>query len=459
MQYNIPRLVIAAPMSGSGKTTVTVGLLAHLAACGQKVRSFKIGPDYIDTGWHKQASGCAAHNLDSYLVPPETMRKIFVENSHDADIVIIEGVMGLYDGGSNGVSSTAEIARLLDAPIVLVIDAKAMGASAAAMALGFKQYDPNINIAGVILNRLGSATHEEMIRSAMAALAIPVFGAIRRDENLVMPERHLGLVPESENSAAASVVANLQTIIGQAVDVPMIIAVAQTASPLIYLPPVSPVGDVKVSIAVAQDEAFNFYYPESLATLEQAGAMLIPFSPLNDQNLPDVDGIILGGGFPEMFSAKLSANENMRHAIKNAATNGIPIYAECGGYMYLHDSITDLDGRDYPMVGAISGKSVMEKKLRAVGYVTANMRQETVLGPKGARLKGHEFHFSTAVAEDETAAFDLTKTRNSNTHIDGYADKNILASYLHIHFAGCPEAAAYFVDKCLQYRERQQWAN
>ena len=396
-------------------------------------------------------------------MPPGVLKKIFAEKAKDADIAVIEGVMGLYDGGKEQIGSTAQIAKLLDAPVVLVIDAKAMGASAAALALGFKQYDAGTTIAGVILNRLGSATHEETVREAMDALAVPVFGALHRDENLILPERHLGLVPEGENAAAESVVQNIKAVVEQAVDVNMLVAVAEAASTMLFEEnkPFVSRDYGNIAIAVAQDEAFNFYYPESLAVLSaKTGVTLIPFSPLKDETLPEADGMILGGGFPEMFAAALSANEPMRRAVKDAAAKGMPIYAECGGYMYLFDKIVDFAGNEYSMVGVINGAVTMEKKLRTVGYVKGAMRKETILGPKGTVLLGHEFHFSAAPQiEEKAAAFDFTKITSGKTYAGGYADKNVLASYLHIHFAGCPEAAEYFIGKCEQFRERQQWVS
>ena len=458
MQLTIPRLVIAAPKSGSGKTTVVLGLLAVLRKRGLKTASFKIGPDYIDTGYHRLASGSEAHNLDSWLMPKKTLKRMFVNNAKDADIAIIEGVMGLYDGGKSGVSSTAEIAKLLDAPVVLVIDAKSMGASAAAVALGFKEYDRAVNIAGVILNRLGSKNHEKIIRSAMSGLAIPVFGAIHRSDLLTVPERHLGLLPTAENNEET--LSAITEAVERQVNMDLLLSVAMASSPLpLKLPKVS-LPLVKTRIAVAQDEAFNFYYPESMDVLTKQGAQLVPFSPLYDHELPaGIDGVIIGGGFPEMFAEKLAANVGMRESVKRAVALDMPIYAECGGYMYLMNSLRDFEGKEHPMVGVIDDVAQMNDKLQTVGYVSAEMLTETVLGPKGAMLKGHEFHFSSVSNfDDSMAAFSFKRLRGGNIECAGYAKKNILASYLHVHFAGCPEAAEYFIEKCINYGERKNWA-
>lgn len=453
MRQAIPRMVIAGTQSGAGKTTVTAGLLAAFRKKNFAVQSFKIGPDYIDPGYHELASKSAAHNLDSWLMPKKTLRDVFFKRARHADIAIVEGVMGLYDGGKKGVSSTAEIAKILRAPVLLVIDVSAMGASAAAIALGFRNYDPKVQLAGVILNRVGSKTHETMIRKAMTKLAIPVFGAVRRDAEIILPERHLGLVPTEEN--AGFNIEKIAAAVGESVDLDMLVAVAETAEHLEIYAAEEHSAPVKTRIAVAKDEAFSFYYPESIAVLENCGAQIVPFSPLHEGELPDADGVIIGGGFPEMFAEKLSENTSMRDSIKRAAKNNMPIYAECGGYMYLTNAITDFAGKSFPMVGAIDVTATMNDKLQTVGYVMATMQTETVLGPKGAMLKGHEFHFSSTDASGTAAPFIFERLRNGEKYSGGYASGNLLASYLHIHFAGCKEAAEYFVEKCVSYGERK----
>ena len=455
----IPRVVIAAPMSGSGKTTVVTGLLAAMRARGVKAQSYKLGPDYIDPGYHSLASGRPAHNLDTWLVSKERLADIFISTMADADVAVIEGVMGLYDGGKNGVSSTAEIAKLLKAPVLLVVNAKSMGESAAALVMGFKQYDPEINLAGVILNRLGSDTHRAMIEEALEKMGVPVFGAIKRNDAMTMPERHLGLVPVEENARERETVEEIGRVVGRSVDIERVVALAKSAPPIEEGRGFSKSVQSKARVAVARDEAFSFYYPESLAVLRQKGADIIFFSPLHDSELPDADGLILGGGFPEMFAKELYQNESMRASIKAVAEKGMPIYAECGGFMYLMRQVTDFDGDAFPMLGVIPGEVVMNKKLQTVGYVSAEMERDTVLGPKGTVLRGHEFHFSSECEPEPNAdyprAFTFRKTRNPAPYAAGYAKGNILGSYLHLHFAGAEDAAASFVAACQKYAGKE----
>ncbi|MCR5440460.1 MAG: cobyrinate a,c-diamide synthase [Selenomonas sp.] len=453
-QYSIPRIVIGATQSGSGKTTIVTGLLAALKERGLKVQSFKVGPDYIDPGYHKLASGRTAHNLDTWLTPEQAVPAIFAAACEGADIAVVEGVMGLYDGGRRGVSSTAQVAKLLDAPVLLVIDAKSMGASAAAIAQGFRDYDPEVQLAGVLLNRLGSDTHEAMIREAMKAIDMEVYGALRRNEELKLPERHLGLLPVQENEEQ-DVVDKIGQAVGSQLDLEALLELAKAAKPLIFqeLFLENEQKPTVCRLGVAQDEAFSFYYPTSLNILKHFGAELVLFSPLRDNSLPEVDGLLIGGGFPEMFAAQLSANKSLRQEIREKAAAGMPIYAECGGYMYLMDSLQDFAGEVHAMTGVFSGQAVMTKKLQMVGYVEAVLMGDSLLGSKGTKLHGHEFHFSVEqAAEDGKRPFCFTKLRNNQTYGAGRQCKNALGSYLHLHFAGCPEAAKSFVEKCLAWK-------
>lgn len=457
-QFNIPRVVIAGVNSGVGKTTIVTGILAALAKRGFKVQSYKVGPDYIDPGFHRLASGKNAHNLDSWLVPPASLSDIFVSTADGNDVAIIEGVMGLYDGGRAGVSSTATVAKLLKAPVVLVIDAKSMGESAAAIALGFKMYDPAVKLAGVIINRLGSESHKLMVCEALARLGIPVIGTVFRNNELTMPERHLGLTPVTEHDAVA-VVDKIGQQVAQQVNLDELVAVAKTADllPKRCAPVAKNSKQTPVRIGVAQDDVFTFYYPSSLEVLAQFGAEIIPFSPLNDSRLPTVDGIVLGGGFPEMFVKKLSANTSMRQDILQAAKRGMPIYAECGGLMYLARQITDFDGQTYDMAGVIPAVCQMQSKLETVGYVEAEALLDNVLCTAGESLRGHEFHFSRMIPEVSAAefpwAFAFKKMRTGAIYQGGYVSDNVLASYLHMHFAGNRQAAERFVTRCAHYRQ------
>ena len=453
MQWNIPRIVIAATQSGGGKTTLVTGLLAALRTRGLTVQSFKVGPDYIDLGYHRLASGRTGHNLDTWLVPEARLAEIFARECAGADIAVIEGVMGLYDGGRRGISSTAAIAKALDAPVLLVIDAKSVGASAAATAIGFRIYDARLNLAGVLLNRLGSETHEEMIREAMAGIDMPVYGVLRRDAALALPERHLGLTPVEEN-AAAETVRSIGERVEARLDLDSILKLARSAAPMRIAEVKRAEKAAPVRIGVARDEAFSFYYAASRAELEAHGAKIIAVSPLHDEALPEVDGVLIGGGFPEMFAAQLAENASMRASLFRAAEEGMPIYAECGGYMYLMQSLVDFDGVEHAMAGIFPARARMTEKLPMVGYVEAEQAVDTVLGSAGLLLYGHEFHFSVEEAEraaDLVRPFTFTKLRNGARYVAGCVYKNVLGSYLHLHFAGCQTAAENFVEACRRW--------
>ena len=449
---SIPRIVLAAPQSGSGKTTLTCGILAALRHRGLRVQAYKVGPDYIDPGYLAQASGRPAHNLDTWLLDEDTMLRVFAQTSSDADLAIVEGVMGLYDGGRGGVSSTALISKLLKSPVVLVIDCKSMGESAAALACGFRDYDSGVKFRGVMLNRLGSASHRDMLSDAMKRKGIAVFGSLMRNDSIAMPERHLGLLPTSENEGHTF--DPLIELIEKSVDLDSLVALANSAEQLDVLSNVKAAVKKRATIAVANDQAFSFYYPESLEELENAGAKLVFFSPIKDAKLPNADGLILGGGFPEMFAYQLAANESMRNHIAGAAKSGMPIYAECGGYMYLTRCLTDFDGKEFPMAGIIPATCAMTKRLQTVGYVTATAQKDTALCAKGTAVRGHEFHFSVSTPDagsGDGAAWIFKKARTGAEYAAGYTNGNVVASYLHMHFAGNPALARRFVDSCEKF--------
>ena len=447
-----PRILIAAVHSGSGKTTITSGIVASLAARGLRVHPYKVGPDYIDPGYLALAAGGRADNLDTWLTDEETMKKIFVSASRGADVSIIEGVMGLYDGGRGGVSSTAQIAKALRAPVLLVIDVRSMGESAAAIAKGFRDYDRDVNICGVIVNRYGSDSHRAMVTEAIERLGIPVVGAVPRDKAAEVRERHLGLLPVEENDNREHI-ENVRRMIEPSIDFDKLLEIARSAPPLEEADEPRAAAP-RVKIAVARDEAFSFYYPESLASLEAAGAEIVTFSPLNDERIPECGGLIFGGGFPEIFAARLAANKSMKASIARAAADGMPIYAECGGFMYLTREIKDFEGAAHEMCGIIPMSCKMNDRLRTVGYVTAKALRDTVIASEGEELRGHEFHFSSAEPLEEIPnAFLFTKTRTGETYPAGYANGNVLGSYLHLHFAGFPKAAERFVEKCAGYKK------
>ncbi|MDU7787643.1 MAG: cobyrinate a,c-diamide synthase [Veillonella sp.] len=413
----IPRVVIAGTNSGVGKTTIVAGLLAAYTNGGRTVQSFKVGPDYIDPGFHKIASGRDSYNLDTWLVPPHKLTPFFATMAHDVDLAIIEGVMGLYDGGREG----------------------------------------EVNFGGVILNRLGSANHERMVREGMDKIGVPVIGAIYRDDRMHSPERHLGLTPVTEIDPTEAI-NTIREAVEKMVNLDALLEIA-TGAPTIELPDAIDAKSIekRVKIGVAYDEAFSFYYPASLAALEEKGAELVYFSPLNDSVIPDVDGLVFGGGFPEMFLFQLSSNESMKESIRQANAQDMPIYAECGGLMYLCESIHDFEGSVYKTVGIVPANCVMQQKLQKVGYVTATAKRDTLLGAMNTAIRGHEFHFSTMepTIDDFPWAFHLEGGRKPQSYDGGYATKNVLASYLHLNFAGSDEGAQHFVDTCAAYKAQK----
>ncbi|MBQ7475860.1 MAG: cobyrinate a,c-diamide synthase [Selenomonadaceae bacterium] len=433
-------IVIAATHSGAGKTTITCGIIAALKKRGLKVQPYKIGPDYIDTGFHELAAGRPAENLDSRLMGKEKILEIF--QSADADVAIIEGVMGLYDGGRGGISSTAEIAKLLDLPVILIVDAKSVGTSAAAMALGFREYDKELNFAGVILNRIGSAGHEKMIVDALNDIDIKSFGAVRRDDEMFLPSRHLGLVQAEEIDFSPRVDYISEKISAQ-INLDELLAAAKKIPTTSYKLPATSY-QLQAKIGVARDEAFSFYYAESLRELERMGAEIIFFSPLHDFALPKVDGIIFGGGYPENFAAQLEGNKKIRTEINRAANAGLPIFAECGGYMYLMRSLMDCHGKIFEMCDVIPSQALMTRKLQMVGYVDATLTRDCIIGKRGEKIHAHEFHFSKEVGDTEKI-FECEKLRTGEKYFAGYANENIVASYLHVHFSGCPRVAENFL--------------
>ena len=448
-----PRVVIAGTNSGVGKTTIVTGLLAYFHSKGYKVQPFKVGPDYIDPGFHAKAAGRDSYNLDTWMTPADRLVPTFSSLSKGADISIIEGVMGLYDGGANGVSSTADIAKKLKAPVILVLDCKSVGYSIAATALGFREYDKDVHIAGVILNRLGSDRHEAMVRDVMEKIHMPVIGAFHRDDDLKTPERHLGLTPVTEIETQ-QLISHMGEAAGKWVDTDALLDMARKAPALDVLEETNLGEKLDVRIGVARDEAFSFYYPASLEALERRGATLVDFSPLKDQEIPNVDGLIFGGGFPEMFLHELENNTSMKASIQKAAADGMPIYAECGGLMYLCEKIQGFDGETYAMAGLVPGTCVMQKKLQRVGYVTGTALRDSIIARKGDTLKGHEFHFSTLeCADDFPWAYTLQGTRQKTGHIEGYAKDNVLASYLHLSFDGNPQAADHFMRQLAEYKK------
>ncbi len=453
MQLALPRIVFGGVASGVGKTTITAAFIAHARAQGLRVQPFKVGPDYIDPSHLAFAASRPCYNLDTWMMPQDRMLDVFCNTAASVDIAVIEGMMGLYDGQSStsDVGSTAEIARLLQAPVVLVIDASAMARSAAAIVLGFQQLDPAVRIAGVIANRVGGSGHARLLQEAIESeTGVPLLGYFMSSSDKLLPERHLGLVPISEQSIGTQQLTEIREQFEQTCDSEKLLALAHDA-PSIELRTSEPFLAIetrgkRVRIALAQDEAFNFYYPDTLNLLQLAGAELVPFSPLHESALPeDIGGIYLGGGFPEEHAQSLSANVSMRKALAQLLQRGLPCYAECGGLMYLCQSIRTEHGETFPMVGAVARECILDQDAGGltIGYREATALRDTLLTRRGETVRGHEFHVSslkTPISEED-AAYSFQPVGQ----VEGLSQGNLLATYLHLSFSGFPQAAHRFV--------------
>lgn len=462
----IPRIVLAGTHSGVGKTTLATGLMAALKKRDRPIQGYKVGPDYIDPSYHAAATGRASRNLDRWLLG-EHLSSIFVQTSKE-HWAVVEGVMGMFDGmsGTAGFGSTADVAKLLQAPIILIVDASSMSRSVAALVHGFNSFDPEINVQGVILNRVKSIAQEKILREALNDLQIPVLGVLPKELSLHLPERHLGLIPVGEGGLLEGFIETLSDLITKHVDLDQVESLMLSASefhqPLLpkdqetkktttCSEPTSsilkttsnsatPNPNNQFRLGLARDEAFLFYYQDALDMAERLNFKIIPFSPLHDHNLPqDLDGIILGGGFPELHLKRLSQNSSFLDSLRAYAASGKPIYAECGGYMYLGNSIEDFEGNKLPMVGLIPMKAEMTKRLQGIGYRKGVFREDNFLGPRGTTVQGHEFHYSRVIYDkDYLPAYELFKGGQTD-RMEGYARENIVASYLHIHFSGHQE--------------------
>ncbi|MEW2451629.1 cobyrinate a,c-diamide synthase [Streptomyces parvulus] len=451
---SVPRLVVAAPSSGSGKTTVATGLMAALAARGLAVSPHKVGPDYIDPGYHTLATGRTGRNLDAYLCGPGLVEPLFLHGSRGCDIAVIEGVMGLYDGaaGEGELASTAHVAKLLRAPVVLVVDASAQSRSVAALVHGFVSFDPDVRVGGVILNKVGSDRHEVMLREALDAVGVPVLGALRRAAPVETPSRHLGLVPVAERgTAAVESVAAMAALVADGCDLEGLVALARGAGTLSGAawdaeealrsshPPRDSGGAPRV--AVAGGAAFTFSYAEHAELLAAAGAEVAVFDPLRDEELPEgTRGLVVGGGFPEVYVAELSANEGLRKSVAELALGGAPVAAECAGLLYLG---RELDG--LPMCGVLDTSARMSGRL-TLGYRDCVALTDSPLAVAGARMRGHEFH--RTVVEPGAGASPAWGMRTPQRRVEGFVERGVHASYLHTHWAAAPSVARRFVESC-----------
>ena len=483
----VRRIVIAAPHSGSGKTTVTLGIMAALKRRGLRVAPFKVGPDFIDPGYHRLATGVPSVNLDGWMCGAGFVRESFARHANGADIAVIEGVMGLFDGidGASEAGSTAEIAKLLEASVILVVDARSQARSAAALVQGFACFDPALQLAGVIFNNVASANHEAILREAMAASLpeIAVLGCLPRDAELAIPSRHLGLLTAEENPLSEEFLGHLAQLVDRQLDLDGLMGLGGTSdnprggscqllSPLQLHPPPAPLPSRegenacrserseqpaagRVRIAVARDAAFCFAYHDNLRLLTQSGAELCFFSPLQDRALPEgICGIYLPGGYPELFAATLADNQLLKEQIRAAVEAGMPVYAECGGFIYLTRGVATDDAL-HALVGIFPVSTRMLPRRKALGYREVELLGESVIGGKGTLARGHEFHYSEMEPMPGSVERLYAVSRKQVAlGLEGYRYKNCLASYLHIHFGSSPGIADSFVGHCRAYRTR-----
>lgn len=444
-----PRLLIAGVSSGVGKTTFTLGLCTALRRRGIAVSVFKCGPDYLDPTYHRIASGRSVHNLDSWLMQRPALLSTFARQA--GEVSLIEGVMGLFDGLSptGPTGSSAEIAGWLAAPVVLVCDAAGMARSVAALAHGFASFDPDVRVAGLVCNRVGSRGHLELLVRACAARSglPPLLGGLTKNPAARFPERHLGLQSAQELDLAPALDAWAREV-ESGCDVEALIALARSAPPLPASVLAAPAEATRCRIGVADDAAFHFYYDANLHLLERAGATLVRFSPLSDAACPDVDGVYIGGGYPELHAGALARNQGMLESLRAHAARGRPIYAECGGLMYLSEAIVTRNGDAHPMLGLVRGRAVMAASLQALGYVEVETRDPSPLGPAGTRFRGHQFRYSRLEGAAEPSRFEMTIARSGARQPEGYGEGNVLGSYVHAHWAESPEIPTRLVERC-----------
>jgi len=458
----IPRVVIGGAASNVGKTTVAVALIGALRARGLRVAAFKCGPDYLDPTYHARALGGPSHNLDAWMMGRDALVATFARVAGAADIAVVEGMMGLFDGTEpqSDEGSSAEIAKWLDAPVLLVVDASGVARSIAAMTKGYAEFDRALRVAGVIANRVGGRGHLDLLRAASGDVAI--VGGLPIDAENAFPERHLGLLAATEAAVAQKVFARWSVIAEEWLDLDAILDIARSAPELRVADDPGRIAAAvapRTRIGIAHDEAFHFYYDDNLRRLESLGAELVRFSPVHDATLPQADGLYIGGGYPELEVERLSSNVPMIAAIRAFAANGGPVYAECGGLMYLSNAIRTVDGRAWPMVGLVAGEATMAGWLQALGYVEVETRAPSILGAAGLRFRGHEFRYSVLATPGRQMLERLysVKPRWGNGEFaEGYSVANVLASYVHAHWASNPAVAEGLVESCARWRRSQR---
>ncbi|HEY9204821.1 MAG TPA: Ni-sirohydrochlorin a,c-diamide synthase [Candidatus Methanoperedens sp.] len=468
---DIPRILIAGDRSSAGKTTISTGIMSVLREMGYKVQPFKVGLDFIDPSYHTEVTGRYSRNLDGYLMTESAVSEVFSHAAEGADIAVIEGVRGLFEGleATSDTGSTAQIAKILKCPVVLAINARSITRSTAALVSGYKSFDPDVNVVGVILNNIGSPRHGEKAKTAIETYTgTPVIGIIPRDDAMKISMRHLGLIPALEGRRRLADfdenLGRIKSIIKGGIDIDKLVSLARSA-PALPKPEVNIFKahgqDNNIKIGVALDEAFNFYYRDNLELLELAGAEIVYFSPVNDKSLPEVNSLYIGGGYPELFARELEDNSAMREAIKQASSEGMPIYAECGGLMYLTREITtdvsetgkyhmaQMQGGTFRMVGAIPGRTLMGHK-RVVSYNIGSFVKDNVIGRAGTKFIGHEFHHSEIVDIPEGTQFAIRLERGEGIkgELDGILVKNTMAAYAHLHAASYTGFARSFVEFC-----------
>ncbi len=456
-------LVIAGTKSGCGKTTVSLGLMAALAKRGLTVAPFKVGPDFIDPGHHTWITGATSRNLDGWMLSKAYNLECFHRCSASADIAIIEGVMGLYDGydGRSESGSTAQMAKWLGLPVILMVDAKSMARSAAALVSGFEHFDKELMFAGVMFNHLGSNRHLQYLNEALVDnVRMPCLGGIPHNEDIVIPERHLGLVTPHDHALSGKSIEMLANLIEENIDLDKLI----NNLPNVKFSEEFGRGSIhyrekKVRIGVARDKAFCFYYQDNFDLLEQNGAELIFFSPISDSHLPpDIDGLYFGGGYPELNADALEKNATLRNEVNTRCIRGMPIYAECGGFMYLCDKLWDQNGNQYAMAGCFALTTKMFPRLKALGYREVTLKKDTILGKSGQRMRGHEFHYSELhqLSADTETVYRISDRAGMEKPPDGYVVHRTLGSYNHLHFGSQPETAKHFVESCVIYQHERK---
>ncbi len=450
-------LVVAGSHSGVGKTTISLGLMAAFKKRGLKVQGFKVGPDFIDPGHHSRLLGTASRNLDGWMLSREYNLATFSQSMCGKDLGIVEGVMGLFDGydGRSEAGSTAQMAKWLNCPVILVVDASSMARSIAALVQGFQTFDPDLSLEGVIANRVGSQTHARFLAEAMESIPnIAFLGGLPRTKEITIPERHLGLITSDEDPYPIDLFDKLASLMEEHLELDKLygLPTCRVNSKNIPLPKASQPG---LRLGVARDEAFCFYYQDNLDLLAHFGADLCFFSPVRDSLLPpDLSGLYLGGGYPELFARELGENHSLKVEILAAAQGGMPIFAECGGFMYLTRSI-EVEHRDYPMVGLYPFRTRMLSHRKALGYREVVLKKDSLLGPKGLRARGHEFHYSELINGTEEIAdlYQVSNRKGMEVGPDGFMVYNALAGYIHFHFGSNPEMAANFVESCREYKD------